>query len=457
MKHLEYEIWKRSEESGEEGGIVPILCPLSRLKQPLTKLVQETLKREYGFNDINIRNFKVAAKEEKYKIVFLLDGYDEVSLLNQYKNLYDSNDLEKWGNPTKTNFPKVIITCRTEYLMSFSGYETLFYPEISSYPSHYFSKEYYFEVKIESFEGKKEEYIRKVYERAVGHLWIKGLYNSENWKKIRDQLFEKEIEKVKGEEVERFCRFNKESLSNIWHLNKYKEMKIFNDLKYLFETPFMAELVVEILPSIHDSFGVESEYKSALYYAFEKEGVKAGDIESVWESIASELEDRKPFDLKKIKETGKASIRFNPLLSDQQKNNCTAAIEKIFEGKTISRYQLYDAFIDRFFSRSTDKIKNIAHAGEIEKTSEDYRFDCEEYCQQLAVKMTQQQLSRVEYANIGQHFRLKNEWDQFFGKDTYLKEIRDGVPLSCSHRSYSFQHKSLGEFFVAKYIYQFFT
>ena len=46
----------------------------------------------------------------------MLDSYDEMPIEFRYKNLYTVNNLEEWGCPMVTGYPKIIITCRQEFL-----------------------------------------------------------------------------------------------------------------------------------------------------------------------------------------------------------------------------------------------------------------------------------------------------------------------------------------------------
>ena len=69
--------------------------------------------------------------KQNYRLIFILDSYDEIKQEYQYKNLYDSNDLEEWGPELKDSkkvFPKIIITCRSEFVSTNKEYRNWFYP-----------------------------------------------------------------------------------------------------------------------------------------------------------------------------------------------------------------------------------------------------------------------------------------------------------------------------------------
>ena len=100
-----------------------------------------------------------------------MDAYDEINQEYQFKNLYDTNDMEQWGpfmNPNLVDsyktFPKVIITCREEHLETYQNYQNLFYPVISNTSkSVYNFQNYYVECGLSHFITKKNEYFNKYY------------------------------------------------------------------------------------------------------------------------------------------------------------------------------------------------------------------------------------------------------------------------------------------------------
>ena len=41
-------------------------------------MVEETLRKDYGFNDLRIDELREGAQNGSYLIVFIMDGYDEL-------------------------------------------------------------------------------------------------------------------------------------------------------------------------------------------------------------------------------------------------------------------------------------------------------------------------------------------------------------------------------------------
>lgn len=77
-----------------EARILPVWINLPSCPDPLQNLIQHTLKKTYGFDMRRIQQLKdkVRAEKPKYKILFIMMGYDEMKEEYLYKNLYSSND-----------------------------------------------------------------------------------------------------------------------------------------------------------------------------------------------------------------------------------------------------------------------------------------------------------------------------------------------------------------------------
>jgi hypothetical protein len=121
--------------------VVPIWVHLPTLAVPLSDLMYESLRKQHGFGEAQLREFEQLVKEGKYKLVIVMDGVDELKKEFAKNNLYDRNDLELWGYwPTKKEsrsrnsaddeWPKVLYFCRAEMLQpdSYPHYEQHFYP-----------------------------------------------------------------------------------------------------------------------------------------------------------------------------------------------------------------------------------------------------------------------------------------------------------------------------------------
>ncbi|WP_316359038.1 NACHT domain-containing protein [Candidatus Neptunichlamydia sp. REUL1] len=268
MRHLEHELWEKKKAAWKDIGkaeskkIIPIVCSLPRLQQPLTDLVQETLEREYGFDERNIRELKDKAREGIYNIVFILDSYDEINPRYQYKNLYDSNDLELWGNPVSMGFPKVIITSRIEYLESHPGYDSLFHPKISDALEDYDAQSRYMERRIAPFVDQRNDYFNQIYLRSIQRRWDGKKYNQKNMKILIELLNIEtpiELSDIKEHFDPVFLQREEKYLEELWSPKKYlSEIKAIPELEEFLKTPFMTEIIVDVLPGIRQELGKES-------------------------------------------------------------------------------------------------------------------------------------------------------------------------------------------------------
>lgn len=101
------------ETAGSETPLV-LYIVLPSFDDPTQNLIEKQLKR-YGLNDEQIKHLKA-----HQKFIFILDGYDEIKT-GLYQNLYISNNLAEWN-------AKVIITCRSSYLINAQNYKLHFVP-----------------------------------------------------------------------------------------------------------------------------------------------------------------------------------------------------------------------------------------------------------------------------------------------------------------------------------------
>jgi len=471
IRRLEYEIWKlNKEEDLKKEGIIPIFCPLPSLENPLTDLVEETLEKYYGFDQRKIDQFKNFVSSGKYKIVFLLDGYDEVGPNFRYKPLYDTNDLELWGNPFENSFPRVITTCRDDHLKAFHGYESLFYPEISdSDPKQYVAKDYFLERQIASFKYQKNDYLNEVYLSTLEELCFEKGKCKDSWKRCKNELKKESGKKLLHfTDVERSVKSINENIykeienqiKDIWSAAKYsEEIESIQEIDDLFETPFMTQIIVSELKDMRDSTEKQAVYKKRLCEKLEK-----NQAEKIWVYILKKLNhcsgvDQKNnifikyIDSNEFKDFLKDTLK----IEDEKLSSLINSVKSAFKRQKITPYDLYEAFTNRFFSKKLKKLKFLKNPKKIELTETDYKKDLEEYSHQLAIKMAGQGISRVNYNNTGHLFRLKSTWDTFFHPNVHTREVRSGCPISSIGRSYAFMHKSLQEFFVAREIYRTFT
>jgi hypothetical protein len=91
---------------------IPVFVSLPSLDDPVHNLLEETFTR-YGFAEEQIQELKTTQQ-----FIFIFDGYDEI---HQRQNLHLTNRLHEWN-------AKIIISCRSQYLMYTRDYEKYFTP-----------------------------------------------------------------------------------------------------------------------------------------------------------------------------------------------------------------------------------------------------------------------------------------------------------------------------------------
>ena len=105
---LQKRIWEKFNPMDTDACIIPFRIEMKRFNQETAKnCVHSTLQNDYHLTDEAIGRLKTSNNQ----FVFIFDGYDELAGGGMV-NLYQTNQLAQWG----VN-PKVIIGCRSEYLI----------------------------------------------------------------------------------------------------------------------------------------------------------------------------------------------------------------------------------------------------------------------------------------------------------------------------------------------------
>jgi hypothetical protein len=115
---------------------VVISISLAEVNEPLTQMVEETLQRDFGANEHGIHELQQKAQAGAIRVVFLIDGYDELGFGAAKKNLFVSNNLEKWGpsrdaevvDQAAMEWPRVVMFCRSGMLLGWQDYQHAFLP-----------------------------------------------------------------------------------------------------------------------------------------------------------------------------------------------------------------------------------------------------------------------------------------------------------------------------------------
>lgn len=112
----------------------------------------------------------------------------------------------------------------------------------------------------------------------------------------------------------------------------------------------------------------------------------------------------------------------------------------------IRRIDIFDTFIKNWFDRQEKRIRKMGTEVDISNLKDNFT----NFSTQLALEMAQDNIVSVDY----KYDQFKpSKWDTYFGSDQKAALFRSGVPLrKIGPNSYTFIHKSLLEYFVARAI-----
>ena len=124
------------ERRKRENGVTVVLLPvtLPKLKSPLDSIFEEGCKHAFGgaLRDSQVHELidLVQAPESTVELLFLLDAYDELSNEARERNLWRTNNLERFRDQQAQplNQPKVLFTSRSELFAGKQSYTRWFVP-----------------------------------------------------------------------------------------------------------------------------------------------------------------------------------------------------------------------------------------------------------------------------------------------------------------------------------------
>ncbi|CAD8173679.1 unnamed protein product [Paramecium pentaurelia] len=270
-KKIEEFIWKLYDNNQKIGNklLILIYISLPSLKNPVFQAVEEALhQNQYGVDELQLKECKEMLEKKDFRFLLIMDSYGEMKLENIQKNLYINNKLKQnWSNPL------VIFTTRSEIFQS-SNYSQWFESE---------DKNKLKEVQLQKFDSKQmQEYLEKFTIQSVKMLifeifeWQTQILNQGTidinkfeicWEKLK-QFLKKEISGLQKEKqinlIQSFLK-NDEFLSlksydalrslsinfqKLWSAEKYNKMMRQINLNKLVVTPYMMEVVVQVLPQM---------------------------------------------------------------------------------------------------------------------------------------------------------------------------------------------------------------
>ncbi|CAD8124668.1 unnamed protein product [Paramecium sonneborni] len=469
-------LFKKNMNIAESIPIIPIFISLPQLKDPISMAMEETLKSDnYRFNDKQIIEFKEAVEQNQFKLVIIMDSYDEIKSEFTNRNLILSNKLYKWRcQSDNLRFPKIITTSRSEMFVN-TDYRQWFLPESENL-------QFYKEIRLLNFTNQQVntyiEYhvilsVKKIIKDFFfnnkdnnGFFAFEELFNEVN-KVINDQeqqsdsqdqiflLSKNQIEKIlslcesfaSGDIALTMQQSLEEIKSKEFYFKNIKQM----DITSLLETPFMIEIVASVLPQMIKHRQELSTLKESFHKKlFQQQKYNQEDVQKEWTKIVSHekfLEDyvKEPNDIEREK----------VLLNYFGQQDDFTILQNALQLDPLCSYDFYEQFFGQFFKRQISKLKesgeSLAYISNL--------ADIWEFTHRLANDMTISQLSQVQYTPRILLFQKNKDadWrDVYFNDELEQGQIkklfRKIMPIRQKYGIYSFNHKSLQEFLVAKWL-----
>ncbi|CAD8073443.1 unnamed protein product [Paramecium sonneborni] len=538
-KKIEEFIW---QSQGIQSEWIPIFVSLPTLKNPKYNLLDQALESEnYQFDKYQIKEFKDAICKKKAKVVLILDSYDEMKQDCIQQNLIMTNKLIQDLNVDKSDRQlKIIITTRREILNT-DGYETWFYGDSLStlkevqllnfnQEQQYRYLEKYCKLSIKRTLRRIYEFVKQVQGQNFDLAEFIKIWNSilnqvkqclcySQFNRL-DSIFQDNqeeiiIQKIKQQSVfkylsdEQITGFRKDLL-NLWSVNKFVKSINSVNIQNLLTTPFMLEIIVQVLPSMTKKYQGSIEIKENFrkyYLSINKRAKLSRNLNQQFQQKMEEsLNNKQQNQINYVQEDNKSIIKSSRIQKTQKKRKIDQIIDaldsiKFFqfysidsniqlkEGKInidgqnlqvnvnnvdivvmalkmkkFTAFEFYESFISFYHEQQIQKQRELGKVSNYESFAQDiYQFS-----QSLALDLTIRDLSQINYKQKGQLLLQSNykaiqdvdDWQDQYLSDSYTdkeykKLIRSSILLTTKGSTYQFTHKSIQEFFVAQYVNNF--
>ncbi|CAD8077908.1 unnamed protein product [Paramecium sonneborni] len=534
-KKIEEFLWK---SQGTQSEWIPIYVSLPTLKNPKYNLLDQALESEnYQFDKYQIKEFKDAICKQKVKVVLILDSYDEMKQDCVQQNLIMTNKLIQDLNIQKFERQlKIIITTRREILNT-DGYETWFYGESletlkevqllnfdQDQQDEYLEK--YCELSIKRIIKQIYEFVKQVQEQAFDLVEFLKIWSSiliqvkqslSNSKKIEsDSIFNNKeeeiiIKKIKSQQVFQFLSDEqitglRKDLLSLWSINKFQKSINSVNIQNLLTTPFMLEIIVQVLPSMTKKYQGSVKIKENFRQNYISMNKRAKQSRNQIQQFQKQMEEQTKKKHNRQEKNQQSVVKSSKIKKTQKKKKIDDIMDQLeniqffqnfsidsniqyleeyfnSEGqklllninnidivlmalkiKKLTVFEFYESFISYYHEQQIIKQRELGKISNYES----FALDMYQFSSSLALDMTIRDMSQISYKQKGQlllqsNFKATQEVDNWldqylsdsYSDKEYKKLIRSCILLSAKGSSYSFTHKSIQEFFVAQFIYNF--
>ncbi|CAD8054298.1 unnamed protein product [Paramecium primaurelia] len=494
-KKIEEYIWK--QYNSEQSNWIPIFVSLPSLKDPKTNLFNEALESDYyHFDKIQIKEFKDAICNERANVVFILDSYDELKDDVKKQNLYATNEFTQQFNIElhRKNL-KLIITTRSEILQE--KYFLRWFTDIElkqftdQQRANYLQQYSILNIKkkifglyeyVQQIEGKKVDpedvkYILNQFEQLLNSFQ----YDQTQEQNQKQQFLTQHKAQLILDKISSIPNFKyvkdeqkiilQKELIGLWSKQKYQDSINNLQMGKILQTPYMMEIVVQVLPNFAKIYSEATQIKEMFKQNYMI--IKRREQSSQNKILKDNKEKKDEQQLKQLDLFVKRldEIQFfqnfsildnlsqisSYKLTDEEKKVVISA----FKLKKFTIYEFYENFIQYYHSQQIQKQYRLGNVHNFESLA----IDLWDFSESLALEMTVHDQTYFSHKVQGV-LKLKKaqecigpeqNWsDQYFNgeleEQQYKKIIRSCILLSCKGNVYSFTHKSIQEFFVSKYI-----
>ncbi|CAD8114811.1 unnamed protein product [Paramecium sonneborni] len=460
----------------QKGSIIPIFISLPSLQEPRFNLIDQILQSDiYQFDRIQIHEFKNFISMQDHRVLFILDGYDELNSKFLQQNLYSTNRIEKiWKDS------RLIYTTRSEVLIQ-NQYQQWFQGKKKKC-----QKKQNYNLLLNLKDAHQMEQKRMNY-FTFENLWqqIKSLKIQERNHQLLSEVDVTKISEIVQNHVKHFFQLQfqelqlnlKKEISELWSSVKFESSINFLGIRPILISPFMLNIVVCVLPSMteyHSEINrikkrfiqrfIELKQKQLLISRNQKQSFQTEpNIEEDQNTLSTyanklweQLEEKEYFNDFSILNQIKLPQVFN--LEDQ------SLVFMAIKYQNLKILDFYIAFVQFY---QNNQIKKLSEQGKIQD-EEIFKKNLNLFQQALAIDMTQNQLSQVNYEKKVQ-LRLDVEedleddnndsWmDKYFddsNEGNNKKLLRKASLLYQKGNVFSFIHKSIQEYFVSMYLIDF--
>ncbi|KAM3147532.1 hypothetical protein pb186bvf_000339 [Paramecium bursaria] len=498
--------------------LIPIFIQLPTLKEPKFNAIEETLLSSlYRFDQKQIDILKDTAQKNQIRLIFIMDSYDELPQQYQAINLLMTNKVHLWKPQNQLQIPKVITTSRTEAFTT-NDYRAWFWEnetqgfkslkELRLLPFNDCQRQEYLEqfsilkLKIQIYEllsviDKKQDK-DQIFSDAE-EIWksIQQLVYSNIQKENRQFLLDlgdiqKLIKSIKGHQ--NVISFNQEQetsftkiISKLWHQNLYNQSILQMNLAQLLETPFMLNIIIEVIPLMNVIVSQPNNIKQYFIKNFqslstefledlnhsnkniqltqdETKNLKElnsnktkmqNEILEIWEQLINNNFFSNWSIQSTYEQTLEQILRFNiPLFKylPNLEEEFQIILYKSLKSHKLTLYDFFEKFIEQFIENQRQKL---IYSNDIVDQNQ-FEQDIYKYAIKLSTQMFSRQETVIERKSQGILFRDNNQdpYIQFFEDSdqfgNYRKQIRKCIPIRQKGNYYQFQHKSIQEFLFSK-------